>query len=270
MYTTGMSPLLGKSFMLLTLIISVPAELLFLNWLHTIYHGSMRKTVPMLFALGTIFVFGSGGLTGLPLATISTDLYLHATMFVVGHFHLTMASAAFLGTFGAIYFWFPKLFGTLANERLAKLHFWFSFLGLNAVFVGQLITGYAGQPRRLYDPFQYAFTENMLYMNQLTSYAAFALAFGQIFFVINWFMSIFKKNKSCPDNPWEIGTLDWTMSSPPPVYNFATIPTVHRGPHEYGDPEAKRRLGRDWIGQSEVLGPEPAVPEGEVQAEAGK
>ena len=104
MYTTGMAPLLGKSFMMLTLIISVPAELLFLNWLHTIYHGSMRKTVPMLFALGTIFVFGSGGLTGLPLATITTDLYLHATMFVVGHFHLTMASAAFLATFGSMAF----------------------------------------------------------------------------------------------------------------------------------------------------------------------
>jgi cytochrome c oxidase subunit 1 len=274
MYTTGMAPLLGKSFMLLTLIISVPAEILFLNWLHTIYHGSMRLTSPMLFGLGTVFVFGSGGLTGLPLATISTDLYLHATMFVVGHFHLTMASAAFLGTFGAIYFWFPKLFGTLANERLAKIHFWFSFIGLNGVFIGQLVSGYAGQPRRYFDPYQYGFTQQLLGVNQITSYFAFALAFGQIFFVYNWFHSIFKKNKSCPDNPWGIGTLDWTTPNPPPTHNFDVIPTVLRGPYEFSNPEVIEALGRDWLGQAEVFPPEPAEPAGRVDdaphAETGK
>src|SRR5882672_10395030 len=111
MFVTGMNPMLGQSFMTLTLIISVPAELLFLNWLHTIWKGSIRLTVPMLFALGTVFVFGLGGLTGLFLGTISTDLYLHDTMFVVGHFHLTMAAASFLASLAAIYFWFPKMFG---------------------------------------------------------------------------------------------------------------------------------------------------------------
>jgi len=253
MYATGIAPLLGKSFMMLTLIISVPAELLFLNWLHTMYHGSMRKTVPMTFALGTIFIFGSGGLTGLPLATITTDLYLHATMFVVGHFHLTMASAAFLGTFGAIYFWFPKMFGTLMNDRLARLHFWFSFIGLNGVFIGQMISGYAGQPRRLYDPFQYAFTEHMLGINQITTYFAFFLAFGQIFFAINWFWSIFKKDKSCDPNPWQVGTLEWSVPNPMPVYNFKVIPTVTCGPHEYANPECIEKLGKDWQGQWETL-----------------
>jgi cytochrome c oxidase subunit 1 len=266
MYTTGMAPLLGKSFMLLTLIISVPAEVLFLNWLHTIYHGSMRLTVPMLFGLGTIFVFGSGGLTGLPLATISTDLYLHATMFVVGHFHLTMASAAFLGTFGAIYFWFPKFFGTMAHQGLAKAHFWFSFIGLNGTFIGQMIGGYAGQPRRYYDTYQYGFTQQLLEINQITSFFAFALAFGQIFFVINWFYSIFKKNKSCEDNPWEVGTLDWTTTNPPVAHNFDVIPNVYRGPHEFSNPEVLAVLGRDWIGQDEVFPPQAE----KAQAETGK
>src|SRR6185436_12654222 len=124
MFVTGMSPLLGQGFQFLTLIISVPAEILFLNWLHTIWKGSIRLTVPMLFALGMIFVFGLGGLTGLFLGTISTDLYLHDTMFVVGHFHLTMAAAAFLGSFAAIYFWFPKMFGRNMNQTLGKWHFW--------------------------------------------------------------------------------------------------------------------------------------------------
>ena len=111
MLVSGMNPLLGKSFMILTLIISVPAEMLFLNWLHTIWKGNIRKEVPMLFAMGTVFVFGLGGLTGLHLATISTDIYLHDTMWVVGHFHLTMAAASFLGILAGIYFWFPKMFG---------------------------------------------------------------------------------------------------------------------------------------------------------------
>jgi len=267
MYTTGMAPLLGKSFMLLTLIISVPAEILFLNWLHTIYHGSMRLTVPMLFGLGTIFVFGSGGLTGLPLATISTDLYLHATMFVVGHFHLTMASAAFLGTFGAIYFWFPKLFGTKMHDGLAKGHFWCSFIGLNGVFIGQLISGYAGQPRRYYDPYQYGFTQQLLGVNQITSWFAFFLAAGQIFFVINWFYSIFKKNKSCEDNPWKVGTLDWTTSSPPIAHNFDVIPTVYHGPHEFSNPEVIATLGRDYLRQDEIF-PPPADGGGDGDASA--
>jgi cytochrome c oxidase subunit 1 len=264
MYTTGMAPLLGKSFMLMTLIISVPAEILFLNWLHTMYHGSMRRTVPMMFALGTIFVFGSGGLTGLPLATITTDLYLHATMFVVGHFHLTMAAAAFLGTFGAIYYWMPKLFGTMANERLGQLHFWFSFIGLNGVFIGQMIAGYAGQPRRLYDPFQYAFTQQLLEVNQITSWFAFALFGGQIFFVINWFMCVFGKKKECPANPWGVGTLEWTIPNPPEVYNYKVIPTVYRGPYEFANPEVKALLGRDWLGQSEIWPPEPEAADDEA------
>src|SRR5262245_1209420 len=148
-----MNPLLGQGFMLLTLIISVPAELLFLNWLHTIWKGSIRFTTPMLFSLGVIFVFGLGGLTGIFLGTISTDLYLHDTMFVVGHFHFTMAAASFLASFAAIHFWFPKMFGRMMSERVGRLHFWGSVIGITLVFGGQLLAGWSGQQRRLYNPF---------------------------------------------------------------------------------------------------------------------
>ncbi|MFP6685546.1 MAG: cbb3-type cytochrome c oxidase subunit I [Polyangiaceae bacterium] len=269
MFVTGMSPLLGQAFMLLTLVISVPAEILFLNWLHTIWKGSIRLTVPMLFGLGTIFVFGLGGLTGIYLGTISTDLYLHDTMFVVGHFHLTMAAAAFLGSFGALYLWFPKMYGRLMNEFLGKVHFWFSAVGLTLVFGFQMLAGYAGQQRRLYDPFQYSYLEGLQDLNRFTTYCAFALAIGQLAFVYNFFYSLFA-GKRASQNPWELGTIEWTNCASPPVHhNFDRIPVVYRGPHEYNHPEVLEKLGRDWIGQTEEFDPAAdAVTSDEVAATA--
>jgi cytochrome c oxidase subunit 1 len=266
MFVTGMNPLLGQSFMTLTLIISVPAELLFLNWLHTIWKGSIRTTVPMLFALGTVFVFGLGGLTGLFLGTISTDLYLHDTMFVVGHFHLTMAAAAFLASFAAIYFWFPKMFGRNMNQTLGKWHFWFSVVFITLVFSGQLVAGWGGHQRRLYDPYQYTFLQHLHTLNRWTSFFAFALAIGQLPFVVNFFRSVFAGPKA-EANPWQVGTLEWTLPSPPVHHNFDVIPTVHRGPHEYANPEVKKALGRDWIGQTEEF-PETATPATKTAASA--
>jgi len=252
MFVTGMNPLLGQSFMLLTLIISVPAEILFLNWLHTIWKGSVRLTVPMLFALGMVFVFGIGGLTGIFLGTISTDLYLHDTMFVVGHFHLTMAAASFLASFAAIYYWFPKMFGKQMNESLGRLHFWFSFVFITLVFCGQLIAGYSGMPRRYYDPYVHEFLQHLLPLNRWTTIFAFFLAFGQIFFVVNFFWSL-KKGRQAEANPWQVGTLEGSISSPPPHHNYDVIPTIYRGPHEYANPVIRKLLGRDWIGQHEEL-----------------
>ncbi len=253
MFLTGMNPLLGKGFMIFTLIISVPAEILFLNWLHTLWKGSNRFPVPMLFALGTVFVFGLGGLTGLYLGTIMTDIYLHDTMWVVGHFHLTMAAAAFLGSFAALYFWFPKMFGRKMNDTLGKIHFWGSVVFITIVFCGQLLAGYGGHQRRLYDPYQYTFLQHMLPLNRAVSWAAFLLGIAQFAFVINFFRSVFAGEKA-EQNPWQVGTLEWThCPSPPPWYNFHPIPKVLRGPHEYGNPEVKRLLGRDWIGQAEEL-----------------
>ncbi len=261
MFQTGMNPLLGQGFMLLTLLISVPAELLFLNWLHTLWKGSIRLTTPMLFALGSIFVFGLGGLTGIYLGTISTDIYLHDTYFVVGHFHFTMASASFLAIFASIYFWFPKMFGRMMDEKLGKIHFTGTIVFITLLFGGQLLIGWGGHQRRLYDSTEYTFLVHLADMNRYVSYSAFLLGIFQLCFVVNFFRSMSSGAKA-PANPWEVGTLEWAVSSPPPVHNFDTIPTVYHGPHEFANPEVIEKLGRDWIGQHEPFPvPETETPE---------
>jgi cytochrome c oxidase subunit 1 len=253
MYQTGMAPLLGLGFEILTLTISVPAVLLFVNWLNTVWKGSIRLQTPMLFALGMVFVFGAGGLTGLLLGTISTDIYLHDTMYVVGHFHLTMAAASFLASFAGIYFWFPKMFGRTMNESLGKFHFWGSVVFITLTFGGQLLAGYAGQHRRLFDPFQYEYIAHLRLLNRMTSMFAFSLFAVQISFVVNFFYSIFT-GKKATQNPWEVTTLEWTHAASPPVFhNFDVIPLVVRGPHEFANPVVKERLKRDYLDQVEEL-----------------
>jgi cytochrome c oxidase subunit 1 len=261
MYLTTMSPLLGESFMVLTMIISVPAMVLFVNWLRTIWQGSLRLEVPMLFSLGVVFVFGLGGLTGLYLADIPQDLYLHDTYFVVGHFHLTMAAAVFLGSFASIYYWFPKIWGRMFNNTLGKLHFWFSIVPITIVFCTMLLVGYSGMQRRLYNVESYDFLKRLLPLNQLISYTAFTLFTGQIFFVSNFMYSVFRGRKA-PDNPWEVGTLEWQIPSPPPHHNFDIVPTVIHGPHEFNNPMVK---GKDWLAQDEVIPPETEAPHVETQ-----
>jgi cytochrome c oxidase subunit 1 len=264
MFVTGMSPLLGESFMVLTMIISVPAVIIFLNWLGTLWRGAMRFDAPMLYCLGLVFTFAIGGLTGLFLADIVADMYLHDTYFVVGHFHLIMAAAVLLAIFAGIHFWFPKMFGRMMNEPLGKLHFWLTVIPLNLVFGGQLVIGYAGMQRRLYDPSVYEFLQHLLPLNQMISRAAFVLGAAQLIFVGNFFYSL-ARGKRAPANPWEVGTLEWTVSSPPPPHNFDAIPVVNHGPHELGNPLARAQLGQDWLAQDEAeLSAEeaPAATEG--------
>jgi cytochrome c oxidase subunit I len=257
MFLTGMSPLLGQGFMLFTLLISVPSMVVVLNWLLTLWRGAIRLTTPMLFALGTMFVFGVGGLTGLELGDISMDLYLHDTLFVVGHFHFTMAAASFLGAIAGVYFWFPKMFGRQLDERLGKAHFWVSVVGMTLVFGGQLLAGYAGMQRRLFDPYQYTFIQGLQGLNRYVSLVAFVLFAGQLAFVWNVVRTL-RRPARAEANPWQVSTLEWTETgSPPPFHNFDHIPLVVRGPHEFGDPEVRRLTGRDFAGQAEVL---PAAP----------
>jgi cytochrome c oxidase subunit 1 len=252
MYVTAMAPLLGRAFMILTLLISVPAMVLFLNWLHTIWRGALRMTPPMLFALGVVFVFGLGGLTGLYLADIPQDIYLHDTYFVVGHFHLIMAAAVFLGSFAGIYFWFPKLFGRTMSSRLGVLHFWLTFVPLVVVFGGMLLLGNAGMQRRLYDPSVYDTFKPLVPYNQLISHVAYLLALSQLLFIYNFFASLWR-GRPAEQNPWQVGTLEWTLtSSPPSPHNFDQVPTVLHGPHEFNHPSL---TDKDWLGQAEPLPP---------------
>ena len=162
-----------------------------------------------------------------------------------------MAAALLLASFAAIYFWFPKMFGRMMSERLGKLHFWPTFVSLNVVFVGQLLIGYAGMQRRLYDPSAYEFLRPLLAWNRWISYAAYVLGASQLVFVVNFFWSLYR-GRPAEANPWQVGTLEWTVPSPPPHHNFDRIPKVVRGPHELGGPQA-RAEGKDWLGQDEVV-----------------
>jgi cytochrome c oxidase subunit 1 len=254
MFVTGMSPLLGEGFMVLTMIISVPSVILGVGWIGTIWRGAIRLTTPMLFALGLVMVFGLGGFTGLFLADVLSDVYLHDTFFVVGHFHLTMSAAVLLGAFAAIYFWFPKMFGRKMNEPLGQLHFALTFVTVIVTFGLQLLLGYAGMQRRLVDPSAYAFLRPLMPLNRVVSWSAWVMGAAQFLFVGNFFYSLFRGEKA-GDNPWQVGTLDWTTPSPPPHHNFDVIPQVHAGPHELGNPAALAALGRDYQRQDEELPP---------------
>ena len=250
MFVTGMTAMLGESFMLLTMIISVPGEILFFNWLHTLWRGNLRFTTPMLFSMGVIFVFGLGGLTGIYLATISTDIYLHDTYFVVGHFHLTMAASSLFGAFAGTYFWFPKMFGKMLSERLGKLHFWATIIPLTIVFCTMFFSGYGGMPRRYYDHTDNPYTNELQWLNVITSIAAFVLGAAQLLFAWNVIKTV-AVGRQAAQNPWEVGTLEWTVPSPPPHHNFDSLPLVHTGPHEFSNPAIKD--GKDWIYQTEPL-----------------
>lgn len=251
MYTTQMSPLLTQTFMTLTMTISIPSAIFFTNWLGTIWKGSIKFPTPMVFSLGVVFVFGLGGLTGLYLATVTTDLYLHDTYFVVGHFHYTMAASVLLGGYAAIYFWMPKMFGKMLNETLGHIHFWLTFLGLNGVFMGMMIVGYGGMHRRIYNPFVYEFLEKLIPINTFVTWSAILMGLAQLFFVYNFVHTIFFKKEKASDNPWEVGTLEWTIPSPAPVYNFKEIPVVKCGPHELGNPHLTGE--RDFQYQTEEI-----------------
>src|SRR5437764_8063 len=213
------------------------------------------------------WIFGHPEVYILILPAIAMDLYLHDTMFVVGHFHFTMAAASFIAAMTGVYFWFPKIFGRKLDERLGKAHFWFTFVGITLVFGGQLLAGYAGQQRRLFDPFQYTFIHGLRGLNRWPSFFSFALFAGQFIFVWNFFKTLFGKAARAAENPWQVTTLEWTATgSPPPFHNFDRIPEVVRGPHEFSNPEVRRLTGRDFAGQSEVLpgsaGPALAVARG--------
>jgi cytochrome c oxidase subunit 1 len=160
-----------------------------------------------------------------------------------------MGASVLLGGFAGTYFWFPKMFGRMMNERLGKIHFWISLVGLNGIFMGMMVIGYAGMHRRIYNPFVYEFLQNLIPLNTFITISALTMGTGQLFFVYNFVHSIFK-GPIATQNPWEVGTLEWTIPSPAPHYNFKDIPVVKIGPHEFGNPRLK---DRDFQYQTEEM-----------------
>lgn len=247
MFTSGMNPLVGKIFMILTITISVPTAVFFLNWLGTLWRGSIRFEVPMLFTLGVVFVFAIGGLTGLFFAVQTLDIYFHDTYFVVGHFHFTLAATLFLGLFAFITFWFPKIFGRQMNPWLGRIHFVLSFVLLNAIFFGMMYMGLHGHMRRIADPSAYEFLKPIQHVNVLLGKLTGALVLTQFIFLFNFLLSLFA-GKKAQENPWESSSVAWATSSPPHEHNFIQDPIIYSGPHEFG---LMARDGKDFALQSD-------------------
>ncbi len=247
MFMSGMSPYSAFAFSLLTMCIGVPSAIKTFNWLGTMWKGRIRFYTPMLFAIGFVSLFVSGGLSGPFLAQPVLDIQLHDTYFVVGHFHLIMGVAAIFGIFAATYYWFPKMFGRMMNEGWGKAHFWLTFIGTYAIFMPMHYLGMAGGTRRYSQYTEVAYLQRLMPIHTFMTYAAIITIASQFIFVVNLFWSMFKGPKAS-DNPWESTTLEWTTATPPPHDNFGgRTPVVHHGPYEYGVPGAPK----DFIMQTD-------------------
>ena len=239
MFISGMSPYSAFAFSILTMTIGVPSAIKTFNWLGTLWGGKIQFNVAMLFALGFVSLFVSGGLSGLFLAQPSLDLYLHDGYFVVAHFHLIMGVAAIFGMFAGMYFWFPKMFGRFLNEGLGKVHFWFTFVGVYAIFMPMHFLGLAGHPRRYFDGTAVAFLGPLQPVHVFISIAAFITISAQFLFLFNFFWSLKAGKEAKEENPWHATTLEWSIPSPPPHDNFGGIePVVYHGPYEFSVPGA--------------------------------
>ncbi|MCP5115344.1 MAG: cytochrome c oxidase subunit I, partial [bacterium] len=238
MFLTGMGTTISAFFQTTTMIISVPSVVILTALLTSLWGGSIRFNTPMLFALAFLPMFGIGGLTGLPLGLAPSDIHLHDTYYVIGHFHYVVAPGTIFAIFAGIYYWFPKFTGRKMNEMLGKLHFWPSLIAINCVFMPMFIQGLAGVSRRLYDGGQqYAHAQEVLHWNAFMSVGAYALLLAQIPFIFNFFWSI-RRGEKVGANPWQATTLEWAAAPSPPVAhgNFPEVPVVVRGPYEYSPP----------------------------------
>ena len=249
MFVTGLNPFLGAFFVLLTLLIAVPSAIKVFNWLTTLWRGNIRFTPAMLFAIGFVSMFISGGLTGIFLGNSSLDIHLHDTYFIIAHFHIVMGVAGFFGMFAGVYHWFPKMYGRFLNNTLGFIHFWVTLIGAYLIFWPMHYEGLAGMPRRYYDFSGWESFKMFAGLNQFISFVSILVFAAQLLFVFNFFYSIFKGRKVTTENPWSANTLEWTTPIRPGHGNWVgEIPEVHRGAYDYG------KDGRDFIPQTEAVG----------------
>ncbi len=255
MFVSGMNPFLGTIFMFLTLIIAIPSAVKGFNYITTLWKGNIIFTPAMLFSIGLVSLFISGGVTGIVLGNSSLDIQLHDTYFVVAHFHLVMGASAFFGMMAGVYHWFPKMYGRLMDARLGYVHFWFTFIGVYMVFFPMHYLGVGGFPRRYYSWSNFDFTTFDIYssINVLVSVAAFITFGAQLIFAFNFFYSIFKGRKATA-NPWNSNTLEWTTPVEPGHGNWpGNIPEVHRWPYDYSKPGSKEDFIPQHIPYKETL-----------------
>ena len=266
MYLTGMGSKVSTFFQTTTVIISIPSVIIVTVLMMSLWGGSIRFTVPMLFATGFLPMFGIGGLTGLPLAFTSIGLYLHDTYYVIGHFHYIVAPGTIFAIFAGIYYWYPKAVGRNMSPFWGRVHFFTSFLCMNGIFFPMLLQGMAGVHRRWYDGGAgWDLAQNVLHWNSFMSWSAWLLGLAQIPFILNFFLSI-KFGRKVSDNPWNATTLEWLAPSPPPHGNFVTAPTIYRGPYEYSVPGVEA----DFCPQWEVPHGEKKPLRGDGVAETGR
>ncbi|SDD30523.1 cytochrome c oxidase subunit 1 [Algoriphagus faecimaris] len=265
MFVSGMNPFLGSIFMFLTLIIAVPSAVKVFNYLTTLWRGNLIFTPGMLFSIGLVSFFISGGLTGIFLGNSAIDIQLHDTYFVVAHFHLVMGSASFFGLMAGVYHWFPKMFGRMMDARLGYVHFWLTFVGVYMVFFPMHYIGIAGFPRRYYSWTNFEFSNMYTDLNMFVSVAAIITFGAQFIFLVNFFYSMYRGRKAT-ENPWRSNTLEWTTPIEPGHGNWpGEIPTVYRWPYDYSKPGA----AEDFIPQTVPLSatPESNLPHEQEQVQ---
>jgi cytochrome c oxidase subunit 1 len=252
MYVSGMSPYIGEYFAIATLTITIPSTIIGVNMIASLWGGSLRLTTPMLFTIGLISLFGTGGLGGIFLGNATSDIQLHDTYFVVGHFHMMIGGVTLFATFAGIYYWFPKMFGRMMNDSLGRIHVWVTLVTYYTIFFTQHVLGIGGMPRRYYNFEAYKFLEGFQGLNILVSVSAFILGAAQILFLFNFFWSLFKGRRA-ERNPWLANTLEWTAPSPAPHGNFPDrLPSVYRWPYDYSVPEADEDFTPQTVTPSEV------------------
>jgi cytochrome c oxidase subunit 1 len=247
MFVSGMNPMLGTAFMMSTMVIAIPSAIKTFNWLGTLWGGSIRFTAPMLFALGFVSNFVIGGLSGIFMAATPVDIFIHDTYYIVAHFHYVVAGIIF-ALFAAVYYWFPKMFGKMMNEKLGIIHFIGTYIFFNLTFFPMHILGVGGHMRRIYNPTQYEFLQPLQGINHFITVSAFLLGLSQLPFIVNFIMSLAKK-RDAERNPWKANSLEWSAASPPPHGNYETTPVVYRGAYEYSSPE----VSEDWLPQNRAV-----------------